>query len=292
MYRVDGKLSRMSAIHRIDNFEVIDVLGHGASSTIYAVQDLSSGQVYAIKHVVRKAPEDQRFVDQALNEHEVCNQLDHPVLRKSHRLIRRRKVLRVSELLVLMELVDGVTVEAHRPQGLRRMLLTFLAVTDGLNAMHGIGYLHCDIKPNNILVANTGGVKIIDFGQSCPVNTIKQRIQGTPDYISPEQVLRHPLTPRTDVFNLGATMYWCLTDQYVPTLIPKDDRIVPKHQAQLRPVVELNPKVPPSLSALVMQCLEFEPAKRPASMKEMHERLEIALRQLDNGGTHDRANTG
>lgn len=281
----------MSAIHRIENFEVIEVLGHGGSSTIYAVQDLKSGQVYAIKHVIRNDPSDQRFIDQALNEHEVSSQFDHPVLRKSHKLIRRRKMLRVSELLVQMELVDGVTVEQHRPAGLRRMLLTFLAVADGLAVMHNAGYLHCDIKPNNILVAGTGGVKIIDFGQSCPVNTVKQRIQGTPDYISPEQVLRKPLTPRTDVFNLGATMYWCMTNQHIPTLIPKGDtRIALRNENELKHVSKLNPDVPPSLAALIMQCLIYDPQKRPASMKEMHERLELALRQLDNGHNSRSAN--
>ena len=66
-------------------------------------------------------------------------------------------------------------------------------------------------------------LKIIDLGQSCKLGAIKSRIQGTPDYIAPEQVLRKHISHRTDIFNLGATMYWALTGKNVPTLIPKNE---------------------------------------------------------------------
>ena len=74
--------------------------------------------------------------------------------------------------------------------------------------------------------------KIIDLGQSCPIGTTKSRIQGTPDYIAPEQVKRRTLGPRTDVFNLGATMYWALTGKNVPTLIPKKIATVARYESQ------------------------------------------------------------
>ena len=82
--------------------------------------------------------------------------------------------------------------------------------------MHQMGYVHCDIKPNNILRNDKGEVKVIDFGQSCKIGTVKERIQGTPDYIAPEQVARRPITVQTDVFNLGATLYWALTGKAHP----------------------------------------------------------------------------
>ncbi len=110
--------SRMSSIQRIGNYEVIDVLGHGGSSTIYAVQDLGSGQVFAIKHVIRKQSSDQCFIDQTLNEHEISNQFDHPILRKSYKMIRRRKILRVNELLVAyLDFAEAYYVKNGRPTG-------------------------------------------------------------------------------------------------------------------------------------------------------------------------------
>src|SRR5205809_142124 len=82
--------------------------------------------------------------------------------------------------------------------------------SSGLEALHHMGYIHCDLKPNNILVDPGGQVKVIDLGQACKVGTAKSRIQGTPDFIAPEQVKCEAVTARTDVFNLGATMYWTL----------------------------------------------------------------------------------
>ncbi len=272
----------MNVIDEIAGFDVLTVLGYGASSTIFAVQDPKDDHVYAMKRVVKRTPSDQRFIDQALTEFEVARQVDHPNCRKSFRVIRRRKLIKTSEVLVLMELVDGETLEQHRPNSLHRMVEVFMSVADGLDAMHQQSICHCDIKPNNILIAPDEGVKIIDFGQACPTGTVKQRIQGTPDYIAPEQVLRKRITPVTDVFNLGATMYWCLTNHHAPTLIPKGSNreVAIKQDTTLRPASELNPKIPAALNALVMACIETEPDRRPTSMREVNGRLEVVLHQL------------
>lgn len=266
-------------------YQILSVLGHGASSTIYAVMDPRDQHVYAVKQVKLKSAGDQRFIEQALLEHEVANQFDHPALRKSFKIIRRRKVLRTAELLVLMELVDGATLEQHRPDSIRQCAEVFLKVAEGLDTMHRGGYVHCDIKPNNIIVSSDLHIKIIDFGQSCPINTIKKRIQGTPDYIAPEQVLRMALTPRTDVFNLGATMYWCLTNRHVPTMIPKsENEIALKRELDLVPPGEVNPHVPRAMNTLILDCLHTEPADRPESMSALAARLRIVLHQVDRSG--------
>src|SRR5262249_37279605 len=137
------------------------------------------------------------------------------------RMIRKRKLLKTIELQILMELFDGTSLDVHRPDSLSKLIQIFIQVAEGLTQVHRLGFVHADIKPNNILVNDKLVTKIIDFGQSCQIGTIKSRIQGTPDYIAPEQVGRGRLTPATDVFNFGATMYWCVTDHHIPTLIPK-----------------------------------------------------------------------
>src|SRR4029079_13693760 len=130
------------------------------------------------------------------------------------RMIRKRKMLKTIELQLLMELVDGTSLDVQRPNSLGTLIQVFIQVASGLAAMHRMGYVHADIKPNNILVNEKLAVKIIDFGQSCATSTGKARTHGTPDYIAPEQVGRGPLTAATDVFNFGATMYWCVTDHH------------------------------------------------------------------------------
>lgn len=271
----------MSVPKQLGDYEVMSVLGRGASSTIYAVIDPADSHVYAVKHVVRNTPSDQRFIDQAMTEHEVASQVAHPRVRQSFRIIRRRKLVKTAELLVLMELVDGQPLEDVRPKSIERAVEVFHAVAEGLEAIHAAGYVHCDIKPNNIIFDGESNVKVIDLGQACPTNTVKRRIQGTPDFIAPEQVRRQPITAQTDVFNLGATMYWCLTNRHVPTLIPKSsgERIALRDESALVPIREINKDAPPALDALVMKCIEPDPSDRPSNMREVRQRLELVLQQ-------------
>jgi serine/threonine-protein kinase len=155
------------------------------------------------------------------------------------------------------------------------ILDTFIQAAQALKAMHQTGWAHCDIKPNNILRNEKGQVKVIDFGQSCKIGTIKERIQGTPDYIAPEQVKLKPVSPRTDVYNFGATMYWTLTGERAPTLytIPKGHKEILKDQKYPTPI-ELRPEVPEEISSLVMNCLRYRPHERPTHMEDVLRVLE------------------
>jgi serine/threonine-protein kinase len=159
-------------------------------------------------------------------------------------------------------------------------MLVFRMVATGLNAMHQCGLVHCDIKPNNILLSKAGAIRIIDLGQSCRIGTTKRRIQGTPDYIAPEQVRRKPLGPKTDIFNLGATMYWALTGKTVPTLIAKKDPFGLLVQETLRPPHEVRAQIPAGISKMVMDCVEEDPAKRPTDMMTVISRLDLMIHSI------------
>ncbi len=265
-------------------YEVLGTLGYGARSTIYQVRD-SEKKIFALKHVVRRVPTDQRFLDQAICEHEVASRFRYPSLRRSYKVIRQRRFIRTTEISVIMELVDGESLEQHPIDDMMVVCGLIQQVSSGLHEMHTAGYVHADIKPNNIMVNAAKQVKIIDFGQSCPSGTVKERIQGTPDYIAPEQVLRRRITAQTDVFNLGATLYWLLTRKHVPTMIPKSDSGMEiRHSASVPHPRELNPKVPPALSSLIMNCVEKKPDNRPESMIIFQERLDLAISQIPKEG--------
>jgi serine/threonine-protein kinase len=260
----------------LPGYRITRQIGVGAGSKISLATELKTGKTFAVKHVVRQTADDQRFMDQAEAEYKVSHKLDHPYLRHSVHIHRVRKLLSVSELFLVMDYVDGLTLESARPNRLNTFLTIFQKVAEGLDAMHQAGWVHADIKPTNILLAPKGTVKIIDFGQSCPLGHRKERIQGTPDYIAPEQVRRMPLDQRTDVFNLGATMYWVLTSEKYPTAIRgQDARGGISLITADKPVSpnELNDKIPISLSNLVMECCRENPAERPADMKQVGSRL-------------------
>jgi eukaryotic-like serine/threonine-protein kinase len=258
-------------------YDLIDFIGQGAGSSIYAVSDPISKQIFALKHVVRKTDKDVRFIEQLENEFNVGKHLTHPGLRrvidfKSNKTILRKFV----DAALVMELFDGNPLESHLPRDLIVIMDCFIATAQALASMHDSGYVHCDLKPNNIMLASNGEIKVIDLGQACPVGTVKARIQGTPDFISPEQVKCQPVSKATDVFNFGATLYWALTGQKVPTLftIKKGENSF-LVDGQIKAPHEINPTVPLPLSTFVMECVRTVAAKRPADMHEVLRRLEI-----------------
>ena len=260
------------------HYEVLERLGEGARSTIYSVVDPETRKVFALKHVVRAEPKDLRFIEQMETEYEISRQFTHPNLRRSYDLkIIKTMLLKVAEAFLVMELVDGKPLDVRLPSDMMEILDTFIGAAQGLRAMHQMGYAHCDIKPNNILRNDRGEVKVIDFGQSCKIGTVKERIQGTPDYIAPEQVTRRPISVQTDVFNLGATLYWAITGKPIPTLytVNKKGENSFLLDSKFDTPMDLNPRTPPAVSNLVMECIATKPSKRPADMDQMINRLEL-----------------
>jgi len=267
-------------------YEILDQIGEGAASTIYAVSQPQSKQIYALKHVTRKTDKDARFIEQLEAEFNVGRRVNHPNLRRPIDLQLKKSLLgRVTEAALVLELFDGRSLEFNLPRELSRLMEIFIQTGKALEAMHNAGFVHCDLKPNNILVGPRGEVKVIDLGQACPIGTEKKRIQGTPDYIAPEQVKLMPVTVRTDVFNFGATLYWALSGQKLPTLFTVkkaknaflvDEQIPAPHQH--------NPQVPENLSNFVMECVRTNPRKRPADMNEVVRRLEIIRHTIERSG--------
>jgi serine/threonine protein kinase len=93
-------------------------------------------------------------------------------------------------------------------------------------------------------------------------------------------VRRKPLGPKTDIFNLGATMYWALTGKTVPTLIPKKDNFGLPVQELTRPPHEIRSQIPAGISKLVMDCVEEDPAKRPTDMMTVISRLDLMIHSI------------
>jgi serine/threonine-protein kinase len=257
-------------------YKVESKLGEGAASTIWAVVDPNTKQKFALKHVVRKTDKDLRFIEQVQNEYEVSRQFTHPVLRKSIDLrVKKTLFFKISEVALVMEWCDGMPLDKQPDGGIAEVLLTMTLVARAMDALHFMGYVHCDMKPSNILSTPDGKVKVIDFGQTCKIGTIKERIQGTPDFIAPEQVEKRPVTVKTDIFNFGATLYWALSQHKIPTFITvKKSKRELLRDSDIKPPAAYNPFAPAALSELVMDCIRLDPLQRPRSMGEVVKRLE------------------
>src|SRR5438046_2465452 len=110
----------------IFDYDVIDFIGEGAASMIYAVSDPKTRQLYALKHVVRKTDKDARFIEQLEAEFEVGRRVSHENLRKIVDMkVNRSMLLKVNEAVLLMELFDGVPLEQSLPRQLPALLQVF-----------------------------------------------------------------------------------------------------------------------------------------------------------------------
>lgn len=287
-----GNTDKTSGLPKsIYDYDVIDLIGEGAGSTIYAVSHRLSKQIYALKHVVRKNDKDVRFIDQLENEFNVGNKVKHKAVRRVIDVkITRSLIRKPLEAALVMELFDGVPLDQQRRPSIRKLAGCFVDTARALQAMHQAGYVHCDLKPNNILFSAECETKIIDLGQACPIGTKKERIQGTPDYIAPEQVRLEPVTQRTDVFNFGATMYWCLTGRKMLTLftLKKGENSFLLDDAVPTPN-SIDAKIPLPLSNLIMDCVQTKASKRPGDMGEISSRLQVMEHALNMAKMEDSA---
>lgn len=267
----------------IAGYTVLARIGEGARSKLFAVHDPKSRQVWALKHVLKQDEKDLRFIEQCEREYSIGSKLNHPVIRSMHKLVKHRKLFKVDGVSLLMEFIDATSLDQQLPRTYADAAGVFLQVGDALVHMHDTGYVHADLKPTNILVTEEGDVKLIDLGQACPIGTVKKRIQGTPGYMAPEQARRESIDERTDIFNFGATMYWVLVRDVIPTMMPPshgDDSLLQKVDAEevkaATPPHEKNPRIPEAMSRLVIDCVAFNRNERPECMAEVMERLRAA----------------
>ncbi len=207
-------------------YRLLRVIGRGSWSIVYEASDRllateSSEALVAVK-VARcdRRPDAERELDEARQ----ARRVEHP------------NVVRVLDcglsdegsVFTVLELVEGHTLEQHvvrRPRAPRRELVGLLVqAARGLEAIHAAGLVHCDIKPSNLLLARDGSVRIADFGAAAR-QTRKPPLadpstpdaRGTLAFMAPEQfrLERGALTPSSDIFSLGATLFWLLTGEAV-----------------------------------------------------------------------------
>jgi serine/threonine protein kinase len=262
-----------TGVRSIGRFQVVGTLGTGAHSTILHIRRSADAKNYALKVVPIGGPEDQKFLDQAEHEYRVAQLLDHPNLVRVYAIERVRDwLLRPRKLHLLIEYVNGKTLDTFPHIPLPLLVQIFLQVAAGLVHMHRRGVFHADLKPNNILLSRTGEAKIIDFGLAWIKGEPKGRVQGTPEYMAPEQAQRSLVNERTDIYNFGATMYRLLTYRLPPPNITEGKQLLIDSKTQallLKPVQDCNPEVPPQLADLVQRCLAIESRKRPERVSEI-----------------------
>jgi len=263
----------------IGKFHVLGTLGSGAHSTILHVRRADDARHYALKVVKIASAGERKFLEQARHEFAVAQKLDHPNLVKIYALEAQRDWLfRIRKIHLLIEYVPGKTLDTLQQLPISRLLEVFEKVAAGLVHMHRRSIFHADVKPNNIILNDRDGeVKILDYGLAWIKGEDKGRVQGTPEYMAPEQVSQRVVNERTDIYNLGATMYRMLTWHLPPNALKaaRDSNLIDAQTWKLafRPIQDFNPNAPAELCELVHRCLSFSANDRPARMVDVQEAL-------------------
>ena len=178
-------------------------------------------------------------------------------------------------LFLVTELVDGqdlkMLVQGRGPWPIAEAVALVATVAEALAAAHELGIVHRDVKPSNIMLANDGAVRLLDFGlargKGVDMTTLTKTgvIVGTPAYMSPEQLQALSVDERSDIYSLGVVLFEVLTAK-LPFSAPTSMGLAMKHMLEPAPSPrELRPELPVWLERLVLQCLEKAPARRFAT---------------------------
>jgi serine/threonine protein kinase len=260
------------------HYRVVNTLGTGAGSTVLLIADKTrGGKRFALKVVKRQDADDDIYIDQARTEYEVAQKLKHPAIVEIYDCRTKKSWFRLAGVELLMEYVDGRTLEellageGRRPDR-GQLVLIFLQIASALVLMHRRGVYHGDLKPGNIMLTKDGKVKLIDLGTAWIRGRDKNRIQGTPQYIAPETLTDKVVDGRTDIYNFGATMYRMFTGRYANQGQAKAGEV--NKVSRLAAPSQIDAKIPGALNALILACLETSPEKRPPGMFEIKGQLE------------------
>jgi len=198
-------------------------------------------------------------------------------------------ITREGAFYYVMELLDGIDlatlVERYGPQPAERVASLMKQVCHSLREAHARNFVHRDVKPANILTCAVGGdfdfVKVLDFGLVLDRHLTSEELEdekqfvGTPAVMAPEMLrFQAPVDARADIYQLGCVGYWLLTGKRVFEAQTRADMLVMHaHQKPLLPSKRIDRALHVGLEALVMQCLEKNPNKRPQTAHELSEAL-------------------
>ncbi len=263
-------------------YEVISKIGAGGMADVYKGRDMVLNRYVAIKVLKKEYREDENFVRKFRSEAQATAGLTNPNIVNVYDVGEDRGLY-----YIVMELVEGVTLKEYiKRKGrlpFKEVISIALQMCSGIEAAHEAGLIHRDIKPQNIMIAKDGKVKVADFGiaKSTTSNTISSNAMGSVHYTSPEQARGAYSDVRSDIYSIGITLYEMCTGQ-VPFNGESTVEVAMKHlQEEITPPSELVPDIPYSLEQIILKCTQKNEARRYQNVRELLQDLRKSLADPD-----------
>jgi serine/threonine protein kinase len=247
-------------------YRLLSPLGAGGMAVVYKAQDLALGRLVAVKILREPLTNDPDFLARFQQEARAAANLAHPNIVTVHDFGRDG-----GRNYIVMEYIEGKDLKTLIKEGSPfkpdRALDIAIQICAGIGYAHRAGLVHCDVKPQNILVTPDGRVKVTDFGIARALATLQPGettdvVWGSPQYYSPEQAAGEAPTPASDVYSIGVVMYEMLAGR-LPFVASTQQALAMMHLRDEPPRLTLfNPSLPETLERVVHKVLAKEPSAR------------------------------
>lgn len=252
----------------LGRYKIIEEVGEGAFAKVYKAYDSEINRMLAIKVLRKDRCMDKEYRSRFLREAKAAGNLSHPNIVIIHDIGEMD-----DRPYIVMELLEGTPLDQIMKTGAKMPPMDVLNIgiqlANALDYAHGKGIVHRDIKPSNIIqLADSNIFKITDFGiahmkgLNLEEKTKTGEVLGTPQYMSPEQVLGKKLDGRSDLFSLGVVLYQLLTGRKAFTGETLGTLFLQITTEEPQPIAQIAPEVPRPLSEIVEKLIEKQPQKR------------------------------
>ena len=267
------------AIKRVRDYSVVRTLGEGGMGEVLLAKHEGLERHVALKRFVYRPSDgdEEEAKERFRREGRAMARLSHQNVAGVYDLFEWRK-----NAYMVLEYVDGFDVsaiiEAAGPCPAAVVALIALGVSRGLAAAHDVGIVHRDVKASNVMASRKGEIKLMDFGiaqqQLLEPMTRTGLVVGTPRYLAPEIVNGETADARSDIYGVGALMYYALTARRLFSEAKQENLFYLITAGKYEPVDQIVAGVPRDVRRVVQRCLQAEPERRFASANELAQALE------------------
>lgn len=248
-----------------NRYRLLTQAASGGMAVVYKAHDLTLNRIVAVKILRENFAEDPGFRARFQSEAQAAANLAHPNIVTVYDFGEDG-----NRSYIVMEYVEGrdlkSVIRSEAPLPISRAIDLMAQACAALGYAHRAGLVHCDVKPQNMLVTPDGRLKVTDFGIARAISaSVAQNVEtvwGTPHYFSPEQAAGEPPTPASDVYSLGVVMYEMLTNRLPFDADDHTDLALQHLRDEPPPLTSLNPAVPIQVEQLINRTMAKEPAAR------------------------------